>query len=830
MISREKLLRHYASDVWSDETVRERLSWYYQVLRDLRPAKFLICKQIACNQDPRLMPDAQLWQEHVSLRSQFLNRLREFRNSEIFPTRVERPRFSVLDLKVELLNRMLRKCVFCEWRCKVDRVEGKRSGACHLDSTARVATFFLHHGEEPPLVDQHGSGTVFFTSCTFRCAFCLHPDTYVITHDGPVRVTRLYEEAGQETRHRDGYIRIPDGVYASSAKGRWVEVTSVFKHDYNGSAIVIKPLYAPQIITTPMHEILASDGPGSPLVKVRAGNLSTGHWLVIPRPTFTETAKILDVRGIIERAAARLSFATGARARLPVIQQVVALSNAGQTSFEIADQLGYGPSYVRTLRSRVRREGFPPARKQNIPIVENGKIRLKTEKRPGIPTKLKVDEKLAEFLGYYCAEGHITKGVSRPSSSNVVLSFGRHEKSLVDRVARLIRELFGLNPHITDRRTTTTVEISKSSLALLLRSLCGNDAASKKVPIFLYHSPRPVSRAFLRAYEAGDGCITGIDLSLNTVSRDLAVGLFGLYLKLGHLPSFNTYHAPQETTIEGRRVRQSTLYYVKVTLRRMKENSWRTAKHVRYRFADDHILVPIFRVGRIQYSGPVYNLEVDDTSHNYAANYIAVGNCQNWDISQHPEAGAPVSPGNLSLIIKSLRSEGAANINFVGGEPTPNLHIIMEALNLTSVNVPILWNSNMYLTPEAMQLLADVVDIWLPDFKWGNDRCAVKYSRIVRYFEVVSRNHAMAYENGDMIIRHLVMPGHVECCTKPVLDWIAENCPRALVNVMSQYRPEHLVLQDPEKHREIARRPSMHEIREAREYADELGLISEPVS
>ncbi|MGA8858058.1 MAG: radical SAM protein [Candidatus Bathyarchaeia archaeon] len=818
------------SDVWDDEAVRERLSWYYAVLRDLKPAKFLICKQIACIQDPQLLTEPQLWHEHERLHAEFRSVLTESRETELQSRAVEKPRFSFLDLKVELLNRILRKCIFCEWRCKVDRVEGKRKGACHLDSTARVATFFRHFGEEPPLVDQHGSGTIFFTSCTFRCTFCLHPSSYVTTEDGPVRVDRLYEQTGDETQHNRGYVRIPNGIYTSSADGRWVEVTKVFKHDYSGPVIVIKPLYAPDIIVTPEHQILAANGPGLPLVKIRAADLSVRHWLAIPRANFTESAKILDVRRIIERSAAGLSFATGARSRLPVIQQAIALSNAGQTSFEIGDQLGYGPSYVRTLRSRVRREGFPPPYKPNTPVVENNKVRLRTEKRPGIPKKLKIDELLAEFLGYYCAEGFISKDSSRPSSFHVVLSFGRHEKSLVERAARLVRELFGLTPSITERRATITVELTKSSLALLISSLCGTSAASKKVPTFLYHAPQSVVQAFLHAYEAGDGCITGSHLSLNTVSRDLAVGLFGLYLKLGHLPSFNTYHAPPETVIEGRRVRQSTLYYVKVTIRRMRENSWQTAKHVRYSFAHDHILVPISRVGRIQYSGPVYNLAVDDAHHSYTANYIAVGNCQNWDISQDPDAGAPVSPGDLSLMIKSLRSEGAANINFVGGEPTPNLHIILEALNLTSVNVPILWNSNMYLTSEAMQILADVVDIWLPDFKWGNDRCALKYSRVVGYFEAVSRNHAMAHENGDMIVRHLVMPGHVECCTKPILDWIAENCPRALVNVMSQYRPEHLVLREPEKYREIARCPSTQEIREARAYADQLGLVWKPVS
>ncbi len=170
------------------------------------------------------------------------------------------------------------------------------------------------------------------------------------------------------------------------------------------------------------------------------------------------------------------------------------------------------------------------------------------------------------------------------------------------------------------------------------------------------------------------------------------------------------------------------------------------------------------------------------------------------------------------------------NINFVGGEPTPNLHVILESLNLTPVNVPILWNSNMYLTPEAMEILADVVDIWLPDFKWGNDSCTVKYSRIVRYFEVASRNHAIAYHNGNMIIRHLIMPGHLDCCTKPILDWIAENCPLALVNLMNQYRPQHLVLREPGKYPEMARRPTSEEVREAHNYADELGIVWKPVS
>jgi putative pyruvate formate lyase activating enzyme len=180
--------------------------------------------------------------------------------------------------------------------------------------------------------------------------------------------------------------------------------------------------------------------------------------------------------------------------------------------------------------------------------------------------------------------------------------------------------------------------------------------------------------------------------------------------------------------------------------------------------------------------------------------------------------------------MKNLRAEGALNINFVGGEPTPNLHTIVEAMNQLDVNVPMLWNSNMYCSDEAMRILADLIDIWLPDFKYGNDKCGIRLSEVPRYFEVVSRNHEFAQSNGDMIIRHLVMPNHLECCTKPVLRWISEHCPRALVNIMRQYRPDNRVLLEPSTYADIMRRPTDDEMRAVYDFADDLGLVYSPVS
>ena len=205
--------------------------------------------------------------------------------------------------------------------------------------------------------------------------------------------------------------------------------------------------------------------------------------------------------------------------------------------------------------------------------------------------------------------------------------------------------------------------------------------------------------------------------------------------------------------------------------------------------------------------------------------------CQNYDISQtNPWGGERVSPRELAKIQEYLRKTGARNINHVGGDPTPHLYFIIESLKYIDINVPQLWNSNMYLTVEAMKLLVDLIDIWLPDFKYGNNECAWRLSKVRNYWEVVTRNLKIAYENGDMIIRHLVLPNHINCCTRPVLEWIARNTPRALVNIMDQYRPMHLVARYPERYSDIARRPRYEELREAYRLADELGIIYKPIS
>lgn len=180
--------------------------------------------------------------------------------------------------------------------------------------------------------------------------------------------------------------------------------------------------------------------------------------------------------------------------------------------------------------------------------------------------------------------------------------------------------------------------------------------------------------------------------------------------------------------------------------------------------------------------------------------------CQNFTISQWYEKGVPVTAKMLAKAIEVRRRQGSRNVNFVGGEPTPQLFWILETLKYCEANLPAIWNSNMYMSQKAMSVLDGIVDMYLSDFKYGNDQCASRLSKAKNFFEVCSRNHLLAAKQAELTVRHLIMPNHVECCTKPVLKWIAENIQKnSIVNLMDQFSPDFQAREYPEINRQITR-------------------------
>jgi putative pyruvate formate lyase activating enzyme len=245
--------------------------------------------------------------------------------------------------------------------------------------------------------------------------------------------------------------------------------------------------------------------------------------------------------------------------------------------------------------------------------------------------------------------------------------------------------------------------------------------------------------------------------------------------------------------------------------------------------------------------------------------------CQNGDISTDKDNGEIVDARTLATMAWLLRMEACHNVNWVGGDPTIHLHTIVAAIALLAhgftpspaelnrafatksdrmhwfersasratyagaFNVPMLWNSNFFMTPETMQILRLLMDVWLPDFKFGPGRCAMNLAKTPWYWETVTGNLALIRGWGEnFTIRHLVMPNHVECCTFPILDWVAEHMPEVPINIMDQYHPDNFCDPHSAKYRsqyaDLARRPTTVELRKAYAHAEMLNLQFETIT
>ncbi len=193
--------------------------------------------------------------------------------------------------------------------------------------------------------------------------------------------------------------------------------------------------------------------------------------------------------------------------------------------------------------------------------------------------------------------------------------------------------------------------------------------------------------------------------------------------------------------------------------------------------------------------------------------------CQNAPQSITPEMGEVWSDKEVARWIDKKYEEGCRNVNFV----TPDCYLwnILKALKLVKSNTPVVWNSSSYYSEKTANLIKDIVDVYLLDFRYFSEKCAKRLSKAPNYPEVAKRNHLIANKDAEMIIRVLLMPGHLECDAKPILKWIRDNLgPETRVNILAQYRPCWKAME----YKEISRPLETREYEEVLAYAKELGL------
>jgi putative pyruvate formate lyase activating enzyme len=175
--------------------------------------------------------------------------------------------------------------------------------------------------------------------------------------------------------------------------------------------------------------------------------------------------------------------------------------------------------------------------------------------------------------------------------------------------------------------------------------------------------------------------------------------------------------------------------------------------------------------------------------------------CQNFDISQCKKSES-VSFEILAGMMIQLQQKGCHNINIV--TPSHVVPQIIYSLRIAAeqgLHIPLVYNSGGYDSVETLRLLDGIVDIYMPDAKYGSDEIARLFSHALDYVitmkAAIKEMHRqvgdLVIEDGiavrGMIIRHLVLPENLSGSDK-VLPWIAEEISRdSYVNIMDQYHP-----------------------------------------
>jgi len=188
--------------------------------------------------------------------------------------------------------------------------------------------------------------------------------------------------------------------------------------------------------------------------------------------------------------------------------------------------------------------------------------------------------------------------------------------------------------------------------------------------------------------------------------------------------------------------------------------------------------------------------------------------------SWNSRAGAGFDAPAMAIKALAALRDGARTIMVLGGEPTIHLPAVLEFVSFLPETAKLVWKTNAHGSAQARELLDGIFDVWLADYKFGNDVCAQRLAKTPDYVRVVEENLLWAAEHSELIVRHLLMPGHVDCCWRPVAEWLAKNLPGVKVNLRSGFWPAWHAA----RHAELRRTVATPESDRAWRIAGECGL------
>jgi pyruvate formate lyase activating enzyme len=601
-----------------------------------------------------------------------------------------------------------------------------------------------------------------------NCKYCFSPETPIVTDQGISSIGEIYDLSNHE-----GEIGVPrKTIRVLTQNGNLRRVAKVFRHEYSGELLRIRPYYLPEIRVTPNHGIFVYDQSKNALAKKRADELLRSDFLAIPRLAEPASTFQIDNKEILANALAEIKG-----------------ENTRTSIWSVKE--------------------------------EDGRVSFGMSKGSGIPRFVELDQELAELLGIYCAEGSATRLKNRPNSWVVTFSFGIGEVELIARTEYLLRTKFGVKVSSVEQGSEIRLVAHNNALAVFFEVVAGPNKYTKKVPKFLlFNKSESILRSFLDGYVRGDGYTTQSGkqrwLGTTSVSKELSLGVWYTESRLGLLPRFYTAQNKPEYVIEGRTVSRHNDYLTRVMLESRESSRLAASKMVQ---TNGFTLVPIRTIEPLSYTGYVYNLEVEE-DHSYCASFVAVSNCQNYDISQRRKIeGTEATPEE---IVEQTEAYGCEGLAYTYNQPTIFMEYARDVGKIArSKGIFNIFVSNGFDTPETVAMMDDFLDCITVDFKGSGETNFVRgyigipnAEPIFQTLLEVKRRGKVHTEITDLIVPRV---GDSLEAAEKLCRWVYDNLGPDMPIHFLRFHPDYKMMDFPwtpietlEKHYEIGRKVGLN--------------------
>ncbi len=370
-----------------------------------------------------------------------------------------------------------------------------------------------------------------------------YSEPVMIEKDGLVRIVKIGEfvdsllakakevkrEANVEIARVTGYKTL---VFDDNYKIRWKPIDYVSRHEIEEELYEVELETGRKVRVTASHSLYTVRD--NEVIPIEAKTLRPGDFVVAPRTLPLSPTPLRD---------------------LNLAEETMKIGSSEFTVCKIPAHVFEKLKHMRGLKDWKKRARLPLSLFLQVYDGENGgEISIKPRgSRNGLPLKVGIDERLAEFLGFYASEGCV-------ANDSIRLTFGPEEEECARRVAKLIRDLFELRPRVTREKHSIVVEVDSKMLVVFLTDIlgAGRNAREKRVPPVVLSASEEVKRAFLDAYIRGDGCLYQhpeekedwrplVHLYTSSVSPEFSNDLMYLYLQLGVMAGYFEEEIPPHT-------------------------------------------------------------------------------------------------------------------------------------------------------------------------------------------------------------------------------------------------------------------------------------------